>query len=142
MIVAMVLAGFTSVSDQLKARMEQMPQHYSQFDVKIGWAVTGGNSATTINGIIKNVRYAMMDDIEIWVSLLDAKGNQLARSVDYVIPNRLDRDDVAPFTINLPTAAPKNAKLIFTYKYVGNDGGEDGGGSANWLQSFESGLGI
>jgi hypothetical protein len=142
MVSVAILAGFTSVSEQLKARMEQMPQHYSQFDVKMGWAVTAGNSGTTIDGVIKNDRYAIMEDIEIWASLVDAKGKLLARSVDYVIPKRLDRDDFAPFSITLPTAAPKDAKLIFTYKYVGEDGSDDGGGPARWMQSFESKLGI
>lgn len=142
MISVAVLAGFTSISGQLKARMEQMPQHYAQFDVKMGWTVTAGNSGTTIDGIIKNDRYAIMEDIEIWASLVDAKGRLLARSVDYIIPKRLDRDDFAPFTIILPTVAPKDSKLIFTYKYVGEDGSDDGGGPARWMQSFESRLGI
>ena len=140
LIATLVLTGFTSLSDQLKERMEQMPHHYSQFDVNVGWAATSGNSATTINGIIKNVRYIRMDDLEVWVSLVDAKGNLVARSVDYIIPSKLDRDDVATFTIILPAAAPADAKLIFTYKYVGNDGGGDDGGATKWMQSFESRL--
>ena len=140
MISVAVLAGFGSVSDQMKSRMAQMPQHYSQFDVKIGWAVTGGNSATTINGIIENVRYATMEDIEVWASLVDAKGKLIARSVNYIIPNRLDRDDFAPFTIILPAVAPTDAKLIFTYKYVGSDGGGHDADATSWMQSFESKL--
>jgi len=140
MIVVAIMSGFSSVSDQMKSRMSQMPQHYSQFDVKMGWAVTGVNSSTIINGIIKNVRYTTMDNIEIWASLVDAKGKLLTRSVDYVLPIRLDRDDVAPFNIILPTAAPTDSKLIFTYKYVGEDGGAEGGGSTKWMQSFESEL--
>ena len=39
-LAVMVMAGFTSVSEQLKTQMGQMPQHYTQFDVKMGWAVT------------------------------------------------------------------------------------------------------
>jgi hypothetical protein len=141
-IVVSVLTGFTSVSDELKAKMEQMPQHYSQFDAKLGWAVTSGTTGTTINGIIKNVRYEKMENIEIWASLLDSKGKLLARSVDYIIPTRLDRDDLAPFTITLSSAAPAEGKLIFTYKYSGEDGsGDKGGDNGNWMQSFEDRLG-
>jgi hypothetical protein len=140
-IAVAVLTGFMSVSNELKAKMEQMPRHYSQFDAKIGWAVTSGNTGTTINGIIKNVRYARMENIEVWVSLFDANGKLLARSVDYVIPTRLVRDDLAPFTILLSSAAPTDGKLIFTYKYVGEDGGDNGGDTA-WMQSFEDRLGI
>ena len=140
MTAVAVLAGFSSVSDQLKSRMAQMPQHYSQFDMKMGWAVTGNNSATTINGIIENVRYATMEDIEVWASLVDAKGKLLARSVDYIIPNRLERDDFASFTIILPKIAPTDAKLMFTYKYIGSDGGGHDADATSWMQSFESNL--
>lgn len=141
-IAVAVLVGFTSVSDQLKVRMEQMPQHYSQFDVKMGWTVTTGNNSTTITGIIQNVRYATMEDIEVWVSVLDANGKVTARSVDYVLPKRLVRDDVAPFTIKLPIVASANARLLFTYKYIGSDGGGTDGDAINWMQSFESTPGI
>jgi hypothetical protein len=140
MVAFMVLTGFGSVSDQMNARMAQMPQHYSQFDVKMGWAVSGGNSSTTINGIIENVRYATMEDIEVWASLVDAKGKLFARSVNYIIPNRLNRGDFAPFTIILPSVAPTDTKLVFTYKYVGTDGGGHDADATSWMQSFESGM--
>ena len=133
-----LLLGFTSVSDQLKAQMVKLPHHYAQFDIKMGWSVTTGNNATTIDGIIQNVRYATMEDIEVWVSVSDAKGTVLARSVAYIIPNRLDRDDSAPFTVKLPLAVSATTKLLFTYKYTGADGGSMDGGVTNWMQSFET----
>ena len=138
MIVSLLLAGFMSLSDQLKARMEQMPKHYSHFDVKMGWAVASRDNATTIDGIIKNIRYASMNGIEIWVAILDANGKVSARSVDYVIPNRVARDDVAQFAIKLPVAAPAGSKLLFTYKYVGDDGGGSDNDAIAWMQTFES----
>jgi hypothetical protein len=140
MIAIAVMVGFTSVTDQLKVQMDQMSQHYSKFDVKIGWTVTTGNNETTINGIIQNIRYNTMEGIEVWVSVLDTNGKVSVRSADYVIPNRLVKDDVAPFTIKLPIVATTNTKLLFTYKYIGSDGGTDG--SVNWMQSFESTPGI
>src|ERR1035437_8336787 len=117
MVATAVLVGFSSVSDQLKVRMERMPQHYTQFDAKIGWGVTGGNiGSTTIDGIIKNVRYDKMEDIEVWAPLLDNNGNLLARAVDYLLPTRLGEGDFAPFTIKLPAVASAGSKLILTYK--------------------------
>jgi hypothetical protein len=139
-IATAVLVGFSSVSEQLKVRMERMPQHYSQFDMKIGWNVTNGSiSSTTIDGIVKNVRYVEMENIEVWASLLDSNGKLLARSVDYVIPTRLGEGELAPFTIKLPAVASAGSKLIFTYKYFGSDGGGDTD-NTRWMQSFESTL--
>jgi hypothetical protein len=140
-ISLVILSGFSSISDQLKSRLAQMSHHYSQFDATIGWTVTGADSGVKIDGIFKNIRYATMENIEIWVSIFDAKGKLLARSAEYIIPTELGLDELAPFTINLKTSAPQDAKLLFTYKYVGEDGGGgDGGGTGRWMQSFESGL--
>ncbi|KAB0668741.1 hypothetical protein F6V30_15380 [Oryzomonas sagensis] len=135
--VLLLLGGFTSLSDRLKEQLKTSPQHYAQFDVNMGWDVTTAKGTTVINGVIQNIRYASMEDIEIWVSSVDANGKTVSRSVNYVIPRRLEMGDLTPFSITLPTAAPPGTKLIFTYKYNGSDGGPDDG-SINWMQSFES----
>jgi hypothetical protein len=136
-----MLAGFASTSDVMREQLKTLPQHYSQFDVNMAWDVktVGGN--TVINGVVRNIRYASMEDLEIWVALHDAKGKLLGRAVSFVIPRRLDMDVTAPFDIKLPMVASPGSKFIFTYKYAGSDGGgNDGtrGGGVNWMQSFES----
>jgi hypothetical protein len=136
LIAITMLTGFTSHTNQLKEQLEQMPHHYSQFDVKIAWNVSVDNSSLMINGIIKNIRYARMEDLEVWVSLIDANGGQVSRSVAFVIPSKLDKDDLAPFTIKLTPISPTGSKLLFTYKYAGSDGGDRDSGF--WMQSFES----
>jgi hypothetical protein len=138
MCALLLLGGFTSLSDRLKEQLITSPQHYSQFDVRMGWDVKADNGNTIINGVIQNVRYATMEDLEIWVSSLDANGKVVSRSVGYVIPRILDRDDLTSFSVTLPTAATPGTKLLFTYKYDGYDGGGSDGGGINWMQSFES----
>ena len=133
-----LLGGFTSLPDRLKDQLKTSPQHYSQFDVNMGWDVKAENGGTTINGVIQNIRYATMEDIEIWVSSVDANGKTVSRSVDYVTPRTLNRDDLAAFSVTLPTTAPPGSKLVFTYKYSGLDGGGMDNGGTNWMQSFES----
>lgn len=133
-----LLGGFTSLSDRLKDQLKLSPQHYSQFDVNMGWDVKTDNGSTIINGIIQNIRYATMEDIEIWVSSVDANGKTVSRSVCYVIPRTLNRDDLASFNITLSTTAPPGSTLVFTYKYNGFDGGGSDEGGINWMQSFES----
>ena len=139
-IVAMfVLSGFTSLSEQMKNQLETLPQHYSQFDVKMAWAVKADNGKTAIDGVIQNIRYATMEDVEISVSALDSTGKATSHSSSFVIPLRLNKDDMAPFNVVLPVTSSAGTKLMFTYKYYGNDGdGGDGGGGGIWMQSFES----
>jgi hypothetical protein len=138
MCALLLLGGFTSLSDQLKEQLKTLPQHYSQFDVKMGWDVKTDNDSTTISGVIQNIRYATMEDIVIWVSALDAEGRVVSRSASYVIPRTLDMGDLTSFSVRLPTRAVPGTKLVFTYKYNGFDGGGPDGGGINWMQSFES----
>lgn len=138
--VLLITCGFTSGSDEMRAQLNVLPQHYTNFDVKMAWDTQAVNGNTVIEGVIQNVRYATMEDIEIWVSLLDNKGKMVQRAVDYVAPRQLDMDAATAFSVKLPTVAPHGAKLVFTYKYGGLDGGGDGplGGGTYWMQSFES----
>jgi hypothetical protein len=132
------LAGFSSISDKLKDEMVNLPQHYTQFDVKLGWEIKAGTNSTTVEGIIQNIRYARMENIEIWVSALDGSGKQIGRATSYVIPLQLDMNDLTSFSLKLPVATTAGTKLVFTYKYVASDGGSDDGGGINWMQSFEA----
>lgn len=102
----------------------------------MAWDIKIINGHTVIDGFFKNVRYVMMEDIEIWVSLLDVHGKTIHRGVDLVTPNRLDKEATTSFQITLPTVAVNGAKLAFTYKYIGDDGGE----GTKWMQSFESNI--
>lgn len=138
MVVVLLMGGFTTLSDQLKEQLKTSSQHYSQFDVNMGWDVKVENGNTVINGVIQNTRYATMEDIEIWVSSLDDSGKIVSRSVCYVIPRVLERDNIAPFGIKLPTMVTPGTKLLFTYKYNGFDGGGADDGGVSWMQSFES----
>jgi hypothetical protein len=136
-LFGMLLCGFSSLSDELKERLQKMPQHYENFDVKMGWSVVADTGATTVSGVLKNVRYATMEEIEIWVAVLDSSGKVVKRSVDNVVPRRIDRDDVAAFRVVVPVAAAPGTRLQFTYKYLGFDGGGNDGDGTGWMQSFE-----
>jgi len=107
---------------------------HSDFDVKMSWDMNTIDGKTVIDGVIQNIRYAMMEDIEIWVALLDSNGKTVKRAVDLVMPLRLDMNEVATFRVIFPLVVPHGAKLLFSYKYDGSDGGD----STKWRQSFES----
>lgn len=119
-----------------QARLESLPQHYVQFDVDMAWQVKSVGSQTYVTGELKNLRFQFMDEIEVWVAVLDAAGKQKARSVSFIAPHELKQGEVAPFSLTLPVAVSQGTKLRFTYNYTGSDGGDDKGGFRT--QSFIS----
>lgn len=138
-VVALVfsLQGCATYPDVNQQRLESLPNCFARFDATLAWEVKDTAGGTVIDGVIKNTRFGYMEDVEVWVALLDAKGKPVARNVAFIIPQQMYLDEVAPFTIKLPRAEP-GAKMRFTYKYRGSDGGSDGGGMGPWVQSFET----
>lgn len=139
--LAALLGACATYPDTMAQRMASLPQHYSQFDLQLGWQTTVADGRTRVEGVAKNVRYFVMYDLEIWVALLDRKGDVVARSVSFVIPSELGLDRSADFNLKLPVAASPGDRLRFTYKYKGSDGGDGARGGlsrTDWMQSFET----
>jgi hypothetical protein len=128
------LGGCASYRDVYQERFDSLPQRYSQFDLNLAWEMKVTDAGTVIDGVVKNVRYFEMDDIEIWVAVLDASGRTLGRSVGFVIPRSIRLNDKAPFSLTVPAQALPGTKLQFTYNYHENEGQDD---RMFWMQSFE-----
>jgi hypothetical protein len=141
-IALLLSVGCATYQGTGRQRLQTLPQHYSQFDLVMGWETRVVGGKTVVDGVVKNVRYAEMYDLEIWVAVLDQAGKVKARSVSYVIPRKLDLDQSADFSLKLPVAAAPGTRLRFTYRYRGSEGGEGLGGGlergTNWMQSFEA----
>jgi len=131
-----LLGGCATYPDVNQERLVSLPQHYSQFDVDLAWQVKSNAGQATIDGELKNKRFEYMDDIEVWVAVLDPAGKTMAKSVSYINPHELKRGEISPFGLRLPVPAPPGTKLRFTYKYSGTDGGEDKGSFG--VQSFDT----
>ena len=139
LLVAAILTGCASYASVDNERMGSLPQHYSQFDLKMAWEVNLTENGTLVTGEVQNLRYAFMEGIEIWVAVVEASGKVGKSSVSFIIPSRLDQDEIAPFSVKLPVRVAPGTRLRFTYKYRGSDGGDsDGGGAGDWMQSFEA----
>ncbi len=134
-IILVFLNGCATNRNDHVARLQTLPQQYSQFDTKLAWEIKSTASSTVIEGVIQNIRYYEMDDLEIWVSALDSTGKEMHRTANFVYT--LKENEVAPFTLKIPPVAP-GTRLRFMYKYVGHDGGGDSGDALAWRQSFES----
>lgn len=133
-LLLLMIGGCAAYRSDNLDRMQSLPQHYKQFDLKLAWDVKQVDDSTVIDGIVKNIRYVEVDDLEIWVLSLDAGGKVVHRAADFVY--RLRKNETGQFTLKIPRLAP-GSKLRFTYSYVGSDGGGDSGG-VTWIQSFES----
>jgi hypothetical protein len=134
-ITLLFLSGCAPYLNTSQERLLTLPQQHSQFDAKLAWDVTTNDKATVIEGVVKNIRYFEMDELEIWVWVLDGKGRETHRAVSFV--PRLRENEAAPFTIELPRL-DSGTKLSFMYRYIGYDGGGESGGADRWHQTFES----
>lgn len=136
-----LLAGYSSLSDQLKDQLKSLPHHYTQFDVKMAWDIMRVGEHSVIDGVIQNVRYSSMEGLEVWVMSMDSKDKETSRSVGFVIPHDLKLDEITTFSVKLPTVVASGTKLVIMYKYEGFDGGggimRSGAGGTNWMQSFD-----
>ena len=129
-----------------RLRLENMPQKYQQFDLVLGWDARGVGNQTVIEGVVKNVRYGHMYDLEIWVYVLDADGKVASHAMTFVIPSQLTMDETTEFEIKVPMEVAPGTKLRFTYKYKSDDGGGSddnffGIGTIrgfDWMQSFDA----
>lgn len=147
-MMTVLLGACSNYRDTSRQKLDTLPQRYSQFDLQMAWETKVAGDQTVIGGVVKNVRYAYMHDLEIWVAVLDAAGKVVTRSVGFVIPFQLRMDETAEFEVKLPIVVAPGTKLRFTYRYRGGDGGNDGGGGIlfggaldsgmYWMQSFEA----
>ena len=141
-MMSLLLAGCTGYRDTSRQKLETLNQRYSQFDLMLAWETKVEGGKTVVDGAVKNLRYAYMHDLEIWVAVLDPAGKVVARSVSYLIPSQLSMDETAEFGLTLPVAVTPGTRLRFTYLYQGSDGdgGPEigGGGGVRWMQSFDA----
>ncbi|WP_026842250.1 hypothetical protein [Citrifermentans bremense] len=138
LLLGTLLGGCATTATDYRQRMNALPEHYQQFDLAMGWETRVEDGRTAIDGVVRNVRYFVMRDLEIWVALLDPQGKPLQREVSFIIPTDLKLDESAPFSVRLPTAVKPGDRLRFTYKYRGSDSGNGlERDETPWMQSFE-----
>ncbi|WP_243372857.1 hypothetical protein [Geotalea sp. SG265] len=135
-----LLAGFLTLSmaacSATGARTQQplagYPYRHQAFDLNVAWKTVSSGQGTSVEGVVQNVRYVQVRDMEVTVLLLDGK-KVLARGRSFTSPNRIDRDDMAGFDLYL-NASPRPGDLLqFIIQYQALD---DASNSFHWLGSF------
>lgn len=137
LLLGTLAAGCATAAPNYRQRLEALPEHYQQFDLAMGWETRIEGGETVVEGVVRNLRYFLMRDLEIWVALLDPQGKPAQREASFIIPSDLKLDESAPFSVRLPLAVKPGDRLRFTYKYRGSDGGDGLERGMPWMQSFE-----
>lgn len=137
LLLLALTCGCATTAPDYRQRLEALPEHYQQFDLVMGWETRIDGGETVVEVVVRNVRYFLMRDLEIWVALLDPQGKAVQREVSFIIPTDLKLDESAPFSVRLPMAVRPGDRLRFTYKYRGSDGGDGLERGIAWMQSFE-----
>lgn len=128
------MGGCTTYQDNYQERFNLLPHHFSRFDLKMAWDTKLTDTGTSIDGVVKNVRYFEMSGVEVWVSVVDGTGNTIGRSVSFIIPHTLRENETAPFSLAIPARAIPGTKLLFIYRYRVHEDHDNG---QFWMQSFE-----
>ncbi|HBA71250.1 MAG: hypothetical protein A2X82_00190 [Geobacteraceae bacterium GWC2_55_20] len=113
------------------------PVFHKNFDVTIGWNVSGKDGATAVAGYVRNNRYHVMQDLELRIKLFDAFGAEKEQKSFMIIPSDLRLDEYANFSVLFGSSPQTGDKLKFIYRYRGV---EDNDGAVSWMDSFEAPL--
>jgi len=113
---------------------EGFPFRHSDFDFKVAWKVTKLNNVVKIDGILKNTRYAFIDNLDVTIYLMGLDGKIRARTASIPTQQQSHRNDVIPFSASLKNISlHQEDTLLFLIHYLGDDGGHD---TVDWHSSF------
>jgi len=104
------------------------------FDYKAAWNTTQTDHQVIFDGILKNIRYAFIDDLDLTIFLLAPDGNVRARTTSIPVLRQSRKNDVIPFHAELKNVVLNRGEtLMFVIHYQGSDSGRDG---IDWHSAF------
>ncbi len=110
------------------------PYRYSSFDINVAWNTLPSGKTLMVNGLIKNMRYTQIEDIDVTISLLDKEKKEVSVGGALPIPIVLKSYDSEPFSAPLKGAELRpGSALQFVIRYRVNEGGTD---NYTWMTSF------
>lgn len=137
--VAVFAAGCATTAPTAKDPFTTLPQHYSQFDMKLAWETKVSDDGVLVSGVIRSTRWLFAEGLTVWVSVVGPDGKVAASDGALIAPSVLNLGDQGSFAIRLPVRPQPGSHLTFIYRYNGVDDIE---GSAFWIQSFDRQLTI
>ena len=112
------------------------PYRSSAFDYKMAWKTTRTDNGVNIDGVLKYIRYAHIDNSQITVWLLDRDRRVLARAADIPFPQQRQKEEESTFSLKLDNVVLDQGDILkFVIHYQGKDG-ETGG--IDWVSGFSA----
>jgi hypothetical protein len=134
MMPGLVACG--SLQSAQQSPVAEYPFRHSAFDQKVAWKTSLIDRNLVINGLLKNVRYLQIDDVELTVSVIDKDNKTLARNRTLFLPVPIKMDDYVPFGLTVENVTlTRGDVLSFLIKYRAYDGDSS---SFTWLSSFKT----
>jgi len=132
----LVMAGCGVSYQQVKpVNLAEYPYRHAAFDYKYAWSTLNTDQGVVIEGVMKNVRYAFIESIEIKVELQGKDGKTIARASDFPRPQQTREGDVSHFGLLLKDSKPAAGDIFqFTVHYKGNEGDTS---RVNWISIFK-----
>jgi len=127
-------AGCASLSAFRKDPFDGYPFRHDDFDFRYAWKTTPAGQGAVVDGILMNVRYYQVVNMQLWVKVLNKEKKVLAERSTLFLPLPVDSYDYRSFSVKLDNVALSAGDVLkFTILYRVND---DYKSSSSWLSSF------
>jgi hypothetical protein len=106
---------------------------HRDFDLRYAWNTKRSDSGLRVEGLVKNVRYPKVDNLEVKVMLVSRSHQVLAEGIAFPLPQPIDIGDFRSFAVVLQGAQPMPGdQLQFVASYAANAAQ----GSFSWTSNF------
>lgn len=136
MASALIMAACSGHKYSLYTNVSEYPYRHADFDYKYAWKTTATDQGLAIDGVMKNVRYAYIDSLQLTVTAMGKDKSVVARASTFPMPQFSKVGDVTHFNLLLRNMKPAPGdELKFLVHYKGNEGGNQGG--VDWYSRFK-----
>jgi hypothetical protein len=128
----LVPTGCASLHTQQQKPLTAFPFHHNSFDFRTAWCTAPSPQGLAVQGVLKNIRYPYVDDLEITV-FLESKSNRIIADTTVFLAGVISKDEYHDFNVNLKNAYPASGNLLkFRIKYRAHDGNS----IFSWVSDF------
>jgi hypothetical protein len=107
---------------------------HKDFDFRYAWNTKSSDDGLRVDGLIKNVRYDLVQDVTLRLSLLNKDHKVISQGVALPLPQTVPLDDYRSFQFVFKDAKLQDvAELRFGISYIGVETGPQG---INWNGDF------
>ena len=131
-----VLISLTAcaTSDAVKHNpAETFTYQHRAFDLRYAWKTSQTDQGVRVDGLIRNIRYANIERIDIKVSLLNKAHQLISEGVAYPVPQPIQINEYRNFDLLLKNAKISEGDLL---QFLVNYSASEGQNGINWTSNF------